>query len=46
MRAGKEESLRMIAADVETDRVTAKVICFYNLCRSSRSDQDDPSGDS
>ena len=30
MRADKEESLRNIAADVETDLVTAKVTCFYN----------------
>jgi hypothetical protein len=46
VRADKEESLRTFAADVETDRVTAKVTCFYKLCRSLRSGQDNPFGDS
>ena len=46
MLADKEKSLRTIAADVETNCVTAKVICFYNLCRSLRPGRDDPCGDS
>lgn len=46
MRADKEESLRNVAADVETDPVTAKVTCFYKLCRSLRAGQDDPYRDS
>ena len=46
VQADKEESLRTFAANVETDRVTAKVTCFYKLCRSLRSGQDDPCGDS
>lgn len=29
MRADKQESLPTVSADVETDRVTAKVICNY-----------------
>jgi len=46
VRADKEESLRAVAADVETDPVTAKVTCFYKLCLSSRAGQDDPCRDS
>ena len=42
LRADKEESLRNVAADVETDPVTAKVTWFYKLCRSLRAGQDDP----
>ena len=44
--ADKEESLRTVAADVETGRVTAKVTSFYKLCRSLRPGQDNPFGDS
>lgn len=46
LRADKEESLRTVAADVETDRVTAKVICFYKLCPSLRPGRGDSCRDS
>ena len=46
LRADKEESLPTVGADVETDPVTAKVACFYKLCRSLRSGQDNPLGNS
>ena len=46
LRADKEESLATVAADVETDPVTAKLTCFCKLCRSLRFGQDHGYGDS